>query len=229
MNRKIQFCAWMSQPSMLLMFISLWPLLHLFPPPPPLSSPAEIAERVETYRSYILMGGVLLTFALCLLFVFVGGLVACLKRMEGRMHPFTDAFIMLSALGYTTFFMVALFMIEAAYRPEASLEIVRTMTDLGIILLVFAAAPGFVMFLLAGLVVLGDKNPQPIFPRWTGYLSIWVAVLSIPGCMVAFFKTGPFAWNGILAFWMPAIVFGILIMVFWWAMLKAAKHPALQD
>lgn len=56
-----------------------------------------------------------------------------------------------------------------------------------------------------------DRRQVPSFPRWFGYFNIWYAVLGVPGCAIYLFKTGPLAWNGIFAFWIPLTVFCI-----WW-------------
>jgi hypothetical protein len=45
------------------------------------------------------------------------------------------------------------------------------------------------------------------------------------GLTVPFFFTGPLAWNGVVAFWMPAFVLGTFVIVTAVLMLRAAKKP----
>jgi hypothetical protein len=51
----------------------------------------------------------------------------------------------------------------------------------------------------------------------SGYTScstnIWAPITFTPGVILQFFKSRPFAWNGIFVFWIPAIVFGIQFIV----------------
>jgi hypothetical protein len=58
-----------------------------------------------------------------------------------------------------------------------------------------------------GIAVLSDKSATPVFPRWAGYLDFWVAVLFMPGTIAVFFQDGPFAWSGLLTWYIPLGVF----------------------
>ncbi|MCY1360840.1 hypothetical protein D9M69_474850 [compost metagenome] len=44
--------------------------------------------------------------------------------------------------------------------------------------------------------------------------------------MVVFFKSGPFAWNGLFAFWMAAVAFFGWILVTWWVIAKSIRQQA---
>ena len=61
--------------------------------------------------------------------------------------------------------------------------------------------------------VLIDKREQPIFPRWFGYFNIWAATMFTPGSFNVFFHTGPLAWNGVFAFYIPVAVFAVWCVV----------------
>lgn len=60
-----------------------------------------------------------------------------------------------------------------------------------------------------------------MFPRWLGYLNFWCAFLFMPGGLVVFFKDGPFAWNGIIAWWLLLVAFGVWVVSMVVMVLKA--------
>jgi hypothetical protein len=226
MNRRLLLSGYMGILSMTLMLIALWPLWNMLPPPDATLTPEQIAAFVDEHRTRILVGSMVNCFAVPLFYWFIGGLTAIFRKMEGECSPLTDAFLMVMVMAYVTLHSCLVFLIAAAYRPHLSPEIVQTLVDLALIWLVFPAGLGVIQFVIAGIIILRDKTMPIIFPRWVGYVSIWVGVLSAPGCFVALFKSGPFAWNGVLAFWLPLVAFGIATMCYLIYMMKAAKHPA---
>ncbi|WP_051361751.1 hypothetical protein [Solimonas soli] len=227
MNRSIRVCALIGLLSTFLLFVAIWPAWQMLPPLSPLLTAAEVAQHFRDHRIGIMLGGVIVTLAGSLYFVFLGGLFACTRRMESAGSPLSNAAVMVAVFGFMPLFLLAVFFIEAVYRPELSDDTVRLLFDLGVYMLVFPAMPALVLYGVVGFAVIGDVNAAPIFPRWIGYLSFWVAALSAPGCILPFVKSGPFAWNGLFSFWVPAIVFGIWIVVVVWAMWRGARHPAL--
>jgi drug/metabolite transporter (DMT)-like permease len=75
---------------------------------------------------------------------------------------------------------------------------------------------------------MADKGNQPVFPRWAAYFNFWTAMLYLPAFMVTFFKAGPFAWNGLLAFWLALLVAGIWTVVMFVLLLKAIRQQEAQ-
>jgi hypothetical protein len=229
MKLKLQICAWSGVVGMILIFAAMWPLWHMLPPISPLLTMSETADHYRQYSMGILVGAVIQMTGVCLLVVFSGGLIACMKTIEGRFSPFTYGFVLLTSLVYFTVFVPGVIFSCLAYRPDWPDEVVRILSDLALIIYVWPGVLGTIAFLLPGLIILGDRRPQPVFPRWIGYLTLWVAILLAPGNAVTFFKSGPFAWNGLIAFWIPAVAFGGLINVLAWAMIRANTHPAIAE
>ncbi len=48
--------------------------------------------------------------------------------------------------------------------------------------------------------------------------------LLTPGLIMPFFKTGPFAWDGLIAYWIPAFVFGGWFYFMAYHMIKAINR-----
>ena len=68
--------------------------------------------------------------------------------------------------------------------------------------------PPFSAWAVAIAVPIFRAEPQrAVFPLSVGYLNIWMAIFLFPAGLIAFFKTGAFAYNGAIAFYFVAAVF----------------------
>ena len=114
----------------------------------------------------------------------------------------------------------------AAFRPERNPEITQALHDLGWITAFMAIVPFCIQNVAIAVAVFKDKRPEPVFPRWFGYFNVWVCVLFIPAVPLICFKTGPIAYNGVLVFWIPMIVFATEMLVFAWVIRDAARRDA---
>jgi hypothetical protein len=71
------------------------------------------------------------------------------------------------------------------------------------------------------LVGLGDASPRPAIPRTLSKASIVGAILLACAGGPAFTQSGPFAYHGLLAFYMPMAIWGIWLDVHAWYLRKA--------
>src|SRR5262249_24460415 len=55
--------------------------------------------------------------------------------------------------------------------------------------------------------ILLDENR--VFPKWFGYLNLCNALTEIVVSPAWIFRSGPFAWNGTIAWWIDMVVFGV--------------------
>ena len=80
-----------------------------------------------------------------------------------------------------------------------------------------------IKMIICGVAILKHSAHSNVFPRWLGYLNLWGAVSFVCGSMLPFFKTGSFALDGILSFWVPATVFGLWFVFMQLACLKSIR------
>jgi hypothetical protein len=123
------------------------------------------------------------------------------------------------------FVLPPIFWCAAAYRPERAVADIVMLNDLGWFSFIMIVPPGILQVIVLGAAILQDKRKVPLFPRWVGYLNLWAALLFVPGGFVSLFKTGAFAWNGAIAFWIPVSFFGAWWIIMFVMCLKAIKRP----
>jgi hypothetical protein len=113
-----------------------------------------------------------------------------------------------------------------ATNPDASgAEIARFYTDnLGSVRLgMIISMIGFTLFIPfgIGIAILRDRGTVPLFPRWLGFFNFWVALLILPALLLPFFKSGAFAYNGLLALYLPFGAFFIWMVVMTFGLMRA--------
>jgi hypothetical protein len=227
MNTRSQLaCAWASAIGVGLMAVGFIVVAGYSSPPHANASAQVIADfyRDNTDRVRV---GLLLTF---IAWAGWGALVAVLTtqlaRVEGKRPVLSILQLASGVAGWACLLIPTMLLAVATYRPERSPETTQTLHDLGWITAFFPITPFIVQAICIGALVLKDDSADPPFPRWLGYLNFWAAVLFAPGGLLLFFKTGPFAYHGLLVFWVPLIAFGLWILILSWAARRAVLHEA---
>ncbi|MGQ0465104.1 MAG: hypothetical protein ACT4QG_07250 [Sporichthyaceae bacterium] len=120
-------------------------------------------------------------------------------RTMAALHAVGGAAVYLLLVLYCTI------LAAAAFRADRAPEDVQLLHDVGWFMAFLAAPPFVVQALAVGLGALTGGSP---YPRWLGYLGLWVAILLTPGTILLFFHTGPFAYHGLISYWIPVFAFG---------------------
>lgn len=230
-NRGVQLlCAWCGPLSGVIMLIGFVGIAQFVPPPHPTDSAAQIRDFYLDDLTSIRIGMLLSIISMALIAPWGAAIVAQTRRMELRGYPIlasTQIALLgsLVALGSASVLVWAL----AAFRPdELAADTTLMLNDFGWFLFLFTFAPFTVWCFVVGLSILLDKRPVPIFPRWAGYLSFWCGALDIPAGMIVFFKTGPFAYNGLMALYVPFVAFLVWLVVMSVLTIKAINKQAAQ-
>lgn len=222
-------CAWCVVPFALSFFVGLIVANFLIPVAPSKSA-VEIAALYQEHTNAIRIG-ILLCFAGCVPFILWGGaIIAQSRRIEGGPAALAYAQIASLAIAVMIVLVPAIFFFVAAYRPERFPEITQMLNDLGWTMFVVSFPPFMAWPIALAIGILGDKAERPVFPRWAAYFNIYVSLVYIPPSLLIFFKTGVFAWNGLLSWYVPVADFFIWAVVMTVLTIKAIKRQeALED
>jgi MFS family permease len=200
-------CAWCGYGFAAFFLVGALLVAHWFPPLDPGDSALATATVYREQTSQIRIG-LLIVFVGQVMFPFFGGAIAGQTRRIRQAAP-ALGYTQIASVGCASMAMVgplATFFVTA-YRPERAPEMTQLLNDISWIVFMVAFVP-FVSWAVAiGFAILSDTTDTPIYPRWSGYLSIAVGLIQMPAGLLIFFKSGPFAWNGLFSFWIPAFDF----------------------
>jgi hypothetical protein len=214
---------WFALLGLLFVFAGLL-MMRALPPPSPTESAGRIAAVYRDHASAIRWGGILAMFGVAWLGPWYGVLTKQLKRIEGPNSPSAYCQLALGALLILETIFPLMILETAVFRPNRSPSEILVLSDLCWIPFVGLLYTLIVEWIVTGIAILRDNREQPIFPRWVGQLNFLAAALSLPGLVVVVAKTGPFAWNGVLGFWVPTVVGGLWIVTMTVFMFQAVNE-----
>lgn len=200
-------CAWSGIAFVIIFTIGLWPLADFMPPMSPTLSASEIAALYAVNNLPIRFGTLIMMFSGALIIPFVGVIATQMRRIEGEHSVLTSTQISAGTVGVVVFIATTVCWTTAAFRPDRDPELIQLINDFGWIFFLMTFGAFVIQNFAIGFAIFSDNRPEPIFPRWIAFFNLWVAILFIPGGLLTFFKTGPFAWDGIFVWWVPLTVF----------------------
>lgn len=208
--------------SMAVILLGLWVIAGFVPPPSPRLGLNEIANIYAERQGTIRVGLIVSLFGSTLLMPWSVAISVQLRRIENPPYPLSLLQITLGVILVVEFLVATMFWLGAAYRPLDNPEITGRLHDLGGIMYVGLPMTTMLEAVALGMAILQDKGPEPIFPRWLGYLSFWAAASFLFGGLNPLFRSGPMAYDGLLAWWLGLIVFTVWIVGVTYALLFVA-------
>ena len=195
------------------LFFAAFVCADFVPPLSPALSADSVAAHYRAHQTGVLLGGVLMMLSSLFYAAFVAVISAQMRRIPSASPAATYAQLVAGAFACLTFFLPALLFIVTGFRPERDPATTQALNDMAWIWLVIAWPPFLTQYWSFSYAVLADRRAEPLFPRWFAYLNIWAVFCYMPATLLPFFKTGPFAWNGFIVFWIPALVFVVQFIV----------------
>jgi hypothetical protein len=230
MNYRAQrFATWAGLVGLVVAGTGQFTLLGMLPPLHPSWSAAQVAEYYRTRQDMILAGAICLQCGFTALMFFFMSLAVFIRKIEGTGRLWTYTYLGGSVVANVQAVLAYAFFTANALRASRPDDLFLLMNDLSTLLLMAIVAPAWLQFGIMGFAILGDRRSAPVFPRWVGYLNLFAAAGSLPSAFVGYFIHGPFAWNGLIGFWISAAVFGIWMFVMIFQSLKAVGRLQQED
>lgn len=217
--RNERLCTWSGAVMIALMLTGLL-VAGFLPLPRPSMSAVEVAALISDHTVRIQLGLIIVAAGAVFLGPFITEITVQMRRIEGPQSPLAWLQLGLGTLFVFEFILPCFVGLAATYRPQRSPEITQALFDLCWLMFVGVVSTAVLQCLAIAVVVLGDKRRQPLFPRWVGWFNVWCGLTFGLGGVIVFFKSGPLAWNGVLAFWIPLSIFGVWFGVMIWALLR---------
>ncbi|MBH0776359.1 hypothetical protein [Nocardia bovistercoris] len=209
-KRDVWICYWIV-PVFYTAFGLIFVLFTRVMPPPRADTGAEQITHFFTDHAVTIRIG----FALLLLIVGGAGVsngivVFHMKRMSTGS---ICAYIYMAGMAVGALpgcLLVAFCFLAAVYRPDRDPELLALLYDLGLLSYVGSLGCFTAAYFGFAIAIFFDRNE--IFPKWLAYVTIWQIVTEILATPVFVVRSGPFAWNGSISFWMGTVVFGTWLM-----------------
>jgi hypothetical protein len=194
----------------LVVFYNLYGLLFFVitrtqPPPEPSLEPAQVVQWFDD-RHHGLLYGYALVFIVGGATAIMNATLAYSMRRMSVSRAFAYSYLVIYALATLPGMLImGVACTVGAMRPDRDPELMSWLYDLAF--LSFEGTMG--VFLIGSLVwmlaVLLDQNR--VFPRWFAYLNLCNALTEVVVAPAWIFKSGAFAWNGTIAWWVNMGVF----------------------
>src|SRR3974390_581340 len=129
--------------------------------------------------------------------------------MESRKFPIlTLAPAILVGCAICLFELGPLIWATAAFRSsEISPDVTQAFNDFGWFAFLYTWPPFSMWFIVIAIAIWRDRGVPRLFSRKAAWVNICTAITFIPAGFIGFAKSGPFAFNGALAFWFPLACF----------------------
>jgi hypothetical protein len=149
-----------------------------------------------------------------------------LSKIEGRRPLWSISTAVCGVFISLIIFLNCCAWIVAAYRPETGADVIQSWYDwawMGFLLgWIYLAIE---MFATAAVELMDDR-PEPMVPRWLTWLTIAGGFTVFFAAGIAFFKSGPFTYHGLLSYYVPLVVWCTYLLLTTWYMVKALDREA---
>lgn len=218
-------CAW-AGPVFLGTFVISFMLLgmNLPAPPSPMLDAETIAARIADNLGSLRLGWVTGLIFISFYMPWSAQISQHMARIEGDTRTMTYLQLIGGALTVFVVSFAILCWSIATFRPDRPPELQQMLTDFGWLSLETQWALTTMQMWAMAFIGLSDTREKPLWPKWVCWLSIWCGFSFLPASMTQYLKTGAFAWDGMLSFYIPYAAWLVWCLVISWYMIGDVRR-----
>jgi hypothetical protein len=209
--KRVLDIAALGGPAALVVTLLGWLLAGMLPlPMGPASSTNDVVAFFTDEPHRVMAGFVLSSVGVVLMVPMLALISVHMLRMEGRLPLLAFSQLLVAAVTVVINMFPQLIFAIAGFRGDRDPGDIVLLNDAAWLLLFTGIAPFMIQNVAIGVAILRDRSE--VFPRWLGYLNLLVAFSFLPDPLAYFFKTGPFAWNGVFVFWLALTSYSVFLV-----------------
>ena len=211
-KRELWFAWWTTIVFYQLFFLAFFVLTRTQPPPSPGWKTPRVVQWFN-HHHYGLLVGFGIMFLITGMTAPQNALIAYSMRRMSVSRAFGYSYLVLYSLSAIPgMLLMCIALTVGAMRPDRDPKLISWLYDFAFLSFVGTMGVFLIGSLVWMLAILIDKNR--VFPKWFGYLNLCNALTEVVVSPAWLFKAGIFAWNGLIAWWIDMVVFGIYTGVF---------------
>lgn len=199
----------------------IWGLARFFPSQPPSWNAGQITDIYHHHTGSLKLGMVLVLIGSMFYVPWTAILAKLISAVEGRVGVLTFCQLIAGTTNVLLTAYPAGWWLTAAFRGDRSPDLVLLLNDIAWLQFLGVIAPFYFVVLSLIYASFADSDPDPLIPRWVGWFNVFFMLDLIPLSFIFFFKSGPFAWNGIFGFYLPFVTFWIWFLVMTYTIRRA--------
>jgi hypothetical protein len=201
-------------------------LLEFLPPPAPLLDAESVVALYAHNNIQFRIGAGLMIFTGAFAVPMSITIAIQMARLEKGFPYLATLQILTSLVGAWIFVWPAVIWNVCAFTANRSPEITVSLHQLAWLTFVTPGSFFWMQVGSVGLVALVGRQdvPHSAFPRWFGWFSLFAALeMSLPPTFAGVFWTGPFAWNGLITFYLTIVNYGLWLTAMMVLLFKALR------
>ncbi|MDH1440501.1 hypothetical protein N5O88_09510 [Pseudomonas sp. GD03721] len=208
-RKTLLLCGWCGPLAIIISLIG-WLVAGLLPFPLGPGNTAEEVARFYAGGTHVTMGIVISSVSLGLVIPLVAGITFVMWRTESKAPVLTFVQLVSGTVTCVCLLLPMLIMATAGFRSDRSPELTVLLNDLSWLMFITPIAPFIIQNLAIAVAALNGEGS--LFPRWIGFLNLWVGFSFTFDILAFAFRSGPLAWNGFLIFWLALTTYSIWLI-----------------